>query len=125
MLTMQECHRLLVICSDHAVGQCASCAVGYRPDELWCDDLQGFGYCCPTCRADLSESARSHLATCTVIRALAEETRERAQATRQASVRLQKQGRQARDRASVLGIEAESARDKAARLRRQRPGEDR
>jgi hypothetical protein len=48
------------------------------------------------------------------------DAKERAQATRQESRLLQKESQQGRDRADVLSAEAESLRDEAERLRRQR-----
>ena len=122
MLTPVEHRILFVYCADHPVADCLSCDVQYKPDDLGSPDCHGLGYCCPSCRADLSASARKHLATCTLILVQAEEIRQRAQTTRQESVRLQKQSQQARDQADVLGAEAEMLRDEA-RLLRERSGD--
>ena len=117
LLTPDEHRLLFVFCADHPVADCVSCDAKYKPDDLGSPDSHSLGYCCPTCRADLTASARKHLATCTLILVQADEIRQRAQATRQHSVALRKRSEQARDRAEVLGVEAESARERAARLR--------
>ena len=66
---------------------------------------------CPRCRADLTESLRTHLYTCV---ALPEEIRRAARAVRDAAVRLVKESGQLRDRADVLMRVAEAT---LARLR--------
>ena len=61
-LTADERHSLFVLCSDHVVAQCLSCALSFRMMEL-AADLFGGGRTglCPRCREDLTENVRAHL----------------------------------------------------------------
>jgi hypothetical protein len=90
-------------CREHAVAKCPACAASFRQEELGADLVAHRANLCPRCRADLTESVRSHLYGCAM---LPEEMRQRAREARDAAGKLIKQGRQTAD---GLMREAEAA----------------
>lgn len=101
MLTQQERALLFRYCWDHPVASCSQCKAEYRVQELGADLFQGFSHLCPTCRADLTQSAREHLLSCTVLQAQRAES-EAAKELQHRSTELQEDNQQARDRAESL-----------------------
>jgi hypothetical protein len=77
MLTVEERRLLFQYCWDHAVASCGPCQADYRLPELGADPFRGLSHLCPRCRADLSASAREHVASCTALRVQEAEARER------------------------------------------------
>ena len=124
MLTLEERRLIFQYCWDHPVASCEPCQRSYRLPELAADVFRGLSHLCPHCRADLSASARAHLASCTALRVQAREIRGRAQDARQDSVELGKRSQQASDRADLLDAEADAVEDDASRVRAQRRPEE-
>lgn len=91
-------------CYDHAVADCATCVQSYRQLELGSDLINNRVHLCPNCRADLTESVRAHLYSCSLLPA---ELRWRLHAARDAVGKLIR--RTASDPADVLRREAETA----------------
>ena len=81
MLTVEERRLIFQYCWEHPVASCVPCHAEYRLPELGADVFRGLSHLCPRCRADLSASAREHVASCTALRVQEAEARERAQST--------------------------------------------
>jgi hypothetical protein len=124
MLTVEERRLIFQYCWEHPVASCVPCHAEYRLPELAADVFRGLSHLCPKCRADLSASAREHLASRTALRVQAREIRGRAQDARQVSVDFGKQSQQASDHADLLDAEAESVEDEASRFRARPRSED-
>ena len=92
-------------CRGHAIAKCGRCASEYRQSELASDRVGAQQHLCPGCRADLLDSVRAHLYTCSTLPA---EVRRQAQAAREAARGLVKRGRELSDRADLLMREAEA-----------------
>jgi hypothetical protein len=80
--TLNPEERLLLFryCWDHAVCECRPCTDTYRLSALSMDLVRRREHLCPRCRADLTESIRTHLYACTMlpanVRRRAKEARE-------------------------------------------------
>ena len=105
-LTPEERHLLFVYCSEHVVAECLPCGLKFRMGELGADPLSSRSNTCPRCRADLTESARTHLYGCAT---LPSEVRLKAQAVRDAARHLMKRSQELLDAADVPMREAETA----------------
>lgn len=90
----------------HVAATCGPCAREYRPSELASDLRVGKEHLCPQCHADLLDSIRAHLYTCSTLPA---EVRRQSQVAREAARSLVKRERELGDRADVLMREAETA----------------
>jgi hypothetical protein len=106
VLGIEERSLLYRYCWAHAVARCEPCAKQYRSSELAADLFSGKEQLCPRCRADLTESVRTHLYNCTM---LPEEVRRGAREARETAQRLVKQNHQLGDSAELLMREAEAA----------------
>jgi hypothetical protein len=124
MLTLEERRIIFQYCWERPVASCVPCHAEYRLTELAADPFRGLSHLCPRCRADLSASAREHLASCTALRVQAREIRGRAQDARQDSVDLGKRSQQASDCADLLDAEADAVEDDASRFRARPRSED-
>jgi hypothetical protein len=78
MLMPDERVLLARYCNDHPVAVCQQCSEALKFDQMGADVFMGKRDLCPRCRADLTAVLREHLAECTLMRAQARETRERA-----------------------------------------------
>jgi len=105
-LSPEERALLFRYCWSHSVAKCVACGQSFRRHELGADLLGHRVHLCPRCRADLTESVRGHLYSCTM---LPTEVRLRAGETRDAARKLVKQLHLMADRAGVLIREVESA----------------
>ena len=105
-LSPEERALLFLYCWGHIAAKCGPCGRGYRPSELASDLSKGKEHLCPQCRADLLDSVRAHLYTCST---LPVEVRRLAQVASEAARALVKRGRELGDRADVLMREAEAA----------------
>jgi hypothetical protein len=105
-LTPEEQALFFLYCWGHVAATCEPCAREYRPSELASDLRRGKEHLCPQCHADLLESIRAHLYTCSTHPA---EVRRQSQVAREAGRALVKRGRELADRADVLMREAEAA----------------
>ena len=105
-LSPEEQALFFLYCWGHVAAKCGQCAREYRPSEHASDLRRGKEHLCPQCHADLLDSIRAHLYTCSTLPA---EVRRQTQVAREASRALVKRGRALRDRADVLMREAEAA----------------
>ena len=99
---------LFLFCWEHVVAKCDLCARGYRQSELANDLFSGEEHLCPQCRADLLDSIRIHLYSCSMLPA---EVQRKAQVARQTAQILVKHGRELGDKGEVLMRQAEEALD--------------
>ena len=106
-LSPEERALLYRYCWGHAAAKCTACAKNFRHLELAADFLGHRTNLCPQCRADLTESMRGHLYSCTM---LPEEVRQRAREARDAASTLIKQSTQAADQADGLAARGGSHR---------------
>jgi hypothetical protein len=120
MLSRTERALLFRYCFEHPVATCTVCNADYRLEELAADVFRGLSHLCPSCRVDLSESAREHLASCSLLRARLDEV-EAAERLQEHSAELYKQGQVICDSAAFLSTESTALRDEAVRLRPQAP----
>ena len=102
MLTADERRLLFVHCRDHPVARCATCRGEYRLAELGSEMLGSRTHLCRECRIPLEDSIRSHMGTCTLLRAQVAEAVGRVQATRQESQKLQQESARAGPSADAL-----------------------
>lgn len=93
-------------CFGHSVADCATCTQSFRQQELGSDLLGHRTHLCPRCRADLTETLRTHLYSCAM---LPRAVRLRAQEVREASQKLIKESARLSPVAFVLLAEAEAA----------------
>lgn len=122
-LSPEEHVLLYVYCWNHAVAECAACAKSFRQEDLGSDAFGSRTYACLHCRADLTESIRSHLSACAM---LPEQLRQRVTMAREVTQRLIKRSYQLSDRTDVLMREVEAALDELNETReraRQNRGE--
>src|SRR5215831_21243833 len=98
-LTAEERQLAFIYCSYHVVAHCASCDREFRFSELGTDVLGGGRTnLCPRCRQDLTENVRAHVFRCMYVPF---EIRNKAQAVREAALRLVRQSLLA-DRSDAL-----------------------
>jgi hypothetical protein len=118
VLTLSERVALIVYCGDHSVAVCPECSEMMHFDELGQDVVLGRRDVCPACNADLTAALRRHLAGCTWMRVQVRETRERAQAIREAAIETRKTSEQLWDRADLVTAQAEAEQQRGRRLKR-------
>jgi len=105
-LTPEERLLIATYCWEHTVAECPACERSYRLPELVSVIVDGNTHYCPFCHRDLIDNVRAHLYACTMLPA---RVLERAQALREAALRLVKRSGQLSDRADVLMRQTEAA----------------
>jgi hypothetical protein len=123
MLTLGERVLLLVHCGDHPIADCSRCGELIHFDRLVIDIAAGCCDSCPRCQLDLTAPLRKHLVECTWIRVRVRETHTRAWVLLEEARTAGTINEQRRDRADVLGREAEAERHRSRDVKRgQNPG---
>jgi hypothetical protein len=113
MLTPDERAALIVYCHDHTVAVCPRCSEALTAADIGTDALLDRRDFCPRCRAGITWVLRKHLTECTWMRVQAREAGERAREVWPQARETAKESRQLRDRADVLGREAEAAQQRS------------
>ena len=107
VLSDEERTALFIYCRDHTVAQCLRCGEQFQLRQVTSLDSVGIrSYTCPWCRADLTESIRTHLYGCSILPA---EVRRRLAMARDATRSLVKRRLQLQDAADVAMREAQAA----------------
>jgi hypothetical protein len=108
MLTLSERVVLVVHCGDHLAAVCPQCSETVSFDKIGTNVVASIPDFCPGCNTDLTARFRRHLAECTWIRLQVRAARASAQAKREGARETARASKQLRDRADLLGREAEA-----------------
>jgi hypothetical protein len=65
----EERAALVVYCHDHSIGVCPRCSASVTVEQIRACIVLARRDACPTCRTDLTDALRQHLADCTWMRA--------------------------------------------------------